>query len=350
MNTTWQNRYFDWIYKTLDTRSKIKIYNVDFTKPWYHLALEKKWTYAITIASEAIQASFENLIPILLTLAFTASKFEYVLYLGGAYAALQILNIVVLHIYSIATNSLGSSYFRNCYEFFLTVDPIFHSTKSSGKIISKISGTWGDFMGIADSVTFNIIPAIVSFATSTIALTTVDTSLAAYTVPAFFLITGINGFGYYYNSKIFKKKIIKSREESNATATENLIQNNLVRATFATEDQLSKYQRQLTKLFSLYSTSNTSSRFVATTTRLLVIGSVVLIGSLLFLKTSNGTLESDLAGSLLITYYFGSRSILRIGRVFHKTIDSYQGLNDMWEYIRNFGKQTYPVISSDNKK
>lgn len=350
MNTTWQSRYFDWIYKFLNTKDKIRTHEVDFTRPWYHLALKQKWAIGFTILFEVVQSSFGNLIPIWLTLTFTSGRFEYMLYVAAAYAALQLINILAMYGFYLANNSLGTSYFNSSYSYFLTVDPIFHSTKSSGKIISKISGSWGDFTGLINSITFNILPAISSFATSAIALATVDSTLAIYTIPAFFLITGVNGYGYYYNSKIFKKRTIKAREESNATATENLIQNNLIRATFATEDQLNKYHRQLKKLFSMYSTSNTSSNIVATTTRLLVIASVVLIASRLFEQTINRSLEPELAGSLLVTYYLGSRSIIRIGRVFYTTIDSYQGLQDMWEYVRNFGQQTYPVIDSDTKK
>ena len=346
---TLRDKYFEQTTKLFGIERKIKPFPVNFSGRWEKFVLRKKWPLLFTLVSEITQSSFENLIPIWLTLAFIEQDLRIFLGVIAGYLVLEIVNRVGLYVYHLAENTLGASYFTSAYGFFLTVDPIYHTTKSSGKIISKITSSWFDLSSLLNQFVFNIFPAIASFATASVALVTVDSSLLGYTLPAFFLITGVSGYGNYFSTKTFKPKIIKAREEANATSTENLMQNALIRATFSTERQLQKFRTRLLRFFGIRTTGRLAAGLILGLSRVLAILSVTLIGFALFNRVQRGEVSSEVAASLVITYYFGVRSILRIGRTISTTADAYIGVNDMWSYIRRFGKQTYPVLDADTE-
>lgn len=345
-----QEKVYTTLYSFYNITKKISPLSVDFEKPWYHLFFLRKWSYAASVISESIQASFENLIPVLFTSSFAAGRMDWLVYICLVYAAIEIMNRYVFYRFFIAQNTVGASYFSSAYSFFMTVDPIYHSTKSSGKIISKITNSWFDFMTLVDQATFNVIPALITFATATITLITFDSSLAWITLPSFLIITIFNGLGSFYNTAVFKPYIIKAREESSGISTENLMQNSLIRATFSTESQLKRYKQSLVKFFATRTSSRITGGFVISITRFLSILSVFAVGARLMNNVINDGMDAAVAGSLVITYYLGIRAIPRVSRVISTTLDAYIGVEDMWNYIRDFGHQSFPVLPQDLEK
>ena len=341
------DRYFALLTRTFRVRRRIKPAPVDFSQRWERLLLRQKYPLLFTLVSEVAQSSFENLIPIWFTLAFTTGDLRIFFAVIAGYLVLEVVNRVSLYFYHIAENTLGASYFTSAYGYFLTVDPLHHSTKSSGKIISKITNSWFDLSSLINQFVFNILPAVATFSTATIALVTIDSSLAIISIPAFFLITGVSGYGSYFSTKTFKPRIIKAREESNAVSTENLMQNALIRATFSTESQLGKFRDKLLNFFAIRTTGKLSGGLIIAVARTLAVLSVALIGYTLYRQVLADEVGAEIAASLVITYYYGVRSILRIGRTVSTTLDAYIGVGDMWSYIRTFGTQSYPVLSSD---
>ena len=339
-----QERISRTLYEYFQISRHLPTLEVDFQKPWTALLLLRKYRYAFQLVIESAQSAYENLIPFLLTRAFLENRVDWLVYVIGGYALLELVNRVAFHNFLLAQNTVGLSYFGACYGFFLTVDPLHHSTRSSGKIISKITNTWFDFMTLVDTLTFNVVPALIGFLTATVAVTQADTSLLYVTLPSFFLITLFNALANLYASGIFKPAVIETREKSSTIATENLMQNALIRTTFTTETQLEKYIRATRKFFAMRTTSRLLSGSIITLTRWLSAGSVLLVALTLFRNESQ---DPAVSASLVVTYFLGIRAIPWMSRVLATILDAYIGLNDMWTYVRDFGTQTYPVLSTD---
>ena len=335
------------LYDFFKIASRLPALDVDFSKSWTRLLWLRKYRYGFQVLMESLQSAYENLIPYLLTQAFLASRLDWLVYTIAGYALLELVNRISFHNFMLAQNTVGLSYFAAAYGFFLTVDPIHHSTRSSGKIISKISNTWFDFMNLVDTLTFNVVPALIGFATATIAVTRADSSLLYITVPSFFVITIFNALANLYASGIFKPAIIKSREVASATATENLMQNALIRTTFTTGTQLDKYVTKQRTFFAMRTTSRLISGSITTITRWLSAGSVLLVALALFDST---TQDPAISASLVITYFLGIRAIPRMSKVLATILDAYIGLDDMWNYVREFGTRTYPVLPNDKPR
>jgi hypothetical protein len=326
---------------------KISPKPLSFERSWWHMFTLKKWTYLFTLLSETAQASYSNVIPILLTAAFTTNNLNLVFATLAGFITLEIINRIMMFKFAFAQQQVGVSYFYAAYKFFLTVDPIYHTTRSSGKILSKVAHTWFDFVTLIDDTVFTIVPALAAFITSTITLSTLDSSVLIVSIPSFFVIVLLNGGGSFYTSKIFKPMVIKSREQANQTSTENLMQTALIRATFTTETQLQKYINHLKEFFGIRTTSQYLGGTLISLSRITIGISVSLVSMILWQKINRGELDSVFAASVVIAYYLGISAVPRIGRVIGNTTDAYIGLTDMWEYVRKFGTQSYPVLPED---
>ncbi|NJS41992.1 hypothetical protein HC766_06975 [Candidatus Gracilibacteria bacterium] len=82
-------------------------------------------------------------------------------------------------------------------------------------------------------------------------------------------------------------------------------------------------------------------------TRLLITGSVVWMVIVMIELISQNKIDSTLAIALLLTYMAGTRQITRVGQTVANFSEGVEDMNDLWDYIRTFGKQTYPVIDKD---
>jgi hypothetical protein len=87
-----------------------------------------------------------------------------------------------------------------------------------------------------------------------------------------------------------------------------------------------------------------------TITRSLYIISTLSIAIVIFYQVSGGSLDQYLGITLIITYINGSSQILRLGRTINDFVEKVTGVIDTFEFIRNFGVQSYPVLESDREK
>lgn len=63
--------------------------------------------------------------------------------------------------YVLAEAGIMGSVSNSAYKFFVKVDPIHHSTRESGKVISKINRAVGAYENTTDILTFNILRFII---------------------------------------------------------------------------------------------------------------------------------------------------------------------------------------------
>ena len=347
LSSEFKERYYNFIYKYFNLEKDIKLIPVDFNKPWYQILLDQKWNLSLQIILEFVQSVFSSLTPIILGFALFNSKIEYLYYFAFGYIVLEIFNRVVIRYFSILIMQSKNSVAFSAYQYFLSVDPIYHTTKSSGQIISKIQKTTSDIELLISAIVEVLLPTIVGFVTVVITIATFDYRLGIVGTISFILITAVNGGLNFINAEIFKKKTIAAEDKAKADSVETLQQNALIRASFASNEQLQKVRKSTVKSMIIESVSRQTFGVTRTLTRIIYAISTLIIGLIIYNLTSTNEINAGIGISLLLAYFNGSSQILRLGDLIRNIIQIISRQEDLFDFIRQFGVQTYPVLEGD---
>ncbi len=347
LSSEFKERYYNFIYKYFNLEKDIKLFPVDFNKEWYQIVLDQKWNLSLQIVVEFVSSIFSSLTPLILGTAFFSNKIEYLYYFAFGYIAIELLNRFVIRYFSILILQSKNSVAFSAYQYFLSVDPIYHTTKSSGQIISKIQKTTSDLEMFISGAAEVFLPTIVGFATVVITIATFDYRLGIVGTISFILIALVNGGLNYLNAEIFKKKTIAAEDKAKADSVETLQQNALIRASFAANEQLGKVKKSTTKYMVLESVSRQTFGVTRTLTRIVYVTSTLLIGLIIYDLTSTNQMNAGIGISLLLAYFNGSGQILRIGDLIRNLIQIVSRQEDLFDFIRQFGVQSYPVLEGD---
>jgi ABC-type multidrug transport system fused ATPase/permease subunit len=344
-NPNFNDLYFNFLDRVFNFEKRIKLFDVDFAKPWYVNLLKKKYRYLFIMLSELSYNIFEPLVPIGFGIAISQQKYEYILYIGFAFIFFEIFNSLAVYVNILTNAEVQGSISVGAQEFFLTVDPIYHSTKSSGSILSKIQAGGGrDFIMMINSIFFNVLPIITSYITVTVTLVYFNGYLGIIATVFFIIITILTSFFRYINSSALSKKWINARDKYASVSTENLVQNALIRSSFATIEIMEK-----TKKLAISSIITRSIMFMGGITvtlisRILYTISILIIGYGILDLVQNNTISPVIGTTIIITYMSGSRQVLRIGETIGDITESIANVNDLFTFITSFGKQTFPVL------
>jgi ABC-type multidrug transport system fused ATPase/permease subunit len=347
LSSEFKERYYNFIYKYFNLEKDIKLLPVDFNKPWYQILLDQKWNLSLQIILEFVQSVFSSLTPVILGFALFNSKIEYLYYFAIVYIILEIFNRVVIRYFSILIMQSKNSVAFSAYQYFLSVDPIYHTTKSSGQIISKIQKTTSDLEMLISAIVEVLLPTVIGFLTVVITIATFDYRLGIVGTISFILITTVNGGLNFINAEIFKKKTIAAEDKAKADSVETLQQNALIRASFASNEQLQKVRKSTVKSMIIESVSRQTFGVTRTLTRIIYAISTLLIGLIIYNLTSTNEINAGIGISLLLAYFNGSSQILRLGDLIRNIIQIISRQEDLFDFIRQFGVQTYPVLETD---
>ncbi len=341
----------DTIYKFLQEKSgirnRIKFFEIDFKKPWWKIFLKQRFAFALVLVSESVQSIFDSLTLLILGLVVSQQNYIYLIIYTTIYLFLEILNRVSLYTYQNAFSSIQGSLNQQGFRFFLTVDPIHHSTKSTGVIQSKINSAGSQLTGMLDVFLFDILPISIGYFSIVVTLFSFSRLLGLVGVVFFILITMVSFVGNVTVSKVFTSFWIKKRERWNAIAIENLYQNNLIRSTFSTDKQTRKLETATKDGLEARTIAHFSRSLLIFCIRLLIISSIVIISAIIINMTQSGSIEVVTGTALLLTFVRGSGQIMRIGRVVTRFTEGVENMNDLWKFINNFGQQTFPVLDKD---
>ncbi len=237
---------------------------------------------------------------------------------------------------------------QSAQEFFLTVDPICHSTKSTGQILSKIMRAGPAFEDVIDMVIFDLVSMISSFLATIAALFSFSLTLGF--AGSFMIITLciFNIWAQIFKTKSFQKTCVELEDNYKAVSTETVQQAPFVRAAFASIEQVQK----LTNLNKKYMISEGNSwqagTYINVATRSIYIMSLLFIGILALNQAISGSISSTTALAIILTYSADTQDVLYVGDKIKRLANSLANINDLFDFIRGFGTQTFPVLESEN--
>jgi hypothetical protein len=345
---TLQTRYFDWMMRMFDYQSKMKIYPVNFNQPWWKIIWHQKKLFIALLVMQGGLSYYDSLAFLWLSVAIQGMNFGQIVVLFGVRILLTLLFHVVFYYNAIFQLSTIHSVSYSATQFFLEVDPIYHSTRSSGKIISKTHQGSDSYESLLDVVTFELLGFVIQTAAVIVTMLQYDIKIGLAVTISFALIGALSVSINLWNTSVFKEKRISLEDKVTAVSVENLQQSGYIRSTFATEHQLTKFKGHINNLTSVEGTAWHADGTGHVLVNILYCLTQILLCYLIFNSIQSGQLSS-LVGIGLITIYHQSFSNIRnLGNMTKRLTRSYTRIVDLYDYIRKFGKQTYPVLENEN--
>jgi len=339
-----RQKYYPLLEKFFGVNKNPEILEIDFQKPWWDIIWRQKSKYLITLFFETFLYVFLTLIPLIIIRVIDSGQINYLFLFVGLWLILNILPNFYIRIFVRMSSTCVQSVYYSSVRFFLTVDPIFHTTRSSGQIIAKVNRGSDAYIEFLDIFTFEIVTKGISLITALVAVCTLDLSLGLLATACTFFIIMISGIGRYLATSITAREQILQDDKRKELGVESLSANNYIRSSFATPEQNQKVLKTSRKMYGVDATKSMTNITSDVITRCLYILSFLIISWNIFNQINTGKLSTALGLAILLTFYTGSRDIWSVGSTIQKLVDKITQIKDLYTFIRGFGKQTYPVL------
>lgn len=341
--------YHDSIYNFFNRFGGAKILEVDFKKPWWDVIWQQKLPIGFSVLFYTFQSILITLNPIIFSFLLTSNHFEWILYFIGFWIFLSIFQVWVSYLFDLATIKSILSVELSAHKYFLTVDPIFHSTRSSGQIINKINKACGAYDPIFEIFTFSILNAVFGLITVVTAISFVDIKLGIITGVCLTIMVVFSSWTEVVRNDVFEIRNIPIDDRLKSTLVENLAQNSMIRSSFATDLQLNKTIFDNTAVFKSTLASWNASSLNNILRRVIFWFFTSYLCFELFNMIKIGKMDAVVGAGLLVTYFAAYNSMAHIGGQIKNFLQSKTRITDLWKFINQFGVQTFPVLESVNE-
>ncbi len=336
--------YHDLVYTIFNKFNGAKILEVDFQKPWWDILWQQKTSIAFTVSFFAFQSIIITLNPIIFAYFLTTNHIDFALYFIGFWIFMSIFQISITYLFDLNIIRTMASVEFAAHKFFLTVDPIFHSTRSSGQILNKITKACAAFDPIFEIFTFSILNAIFNLITVVTAICFVDLRLGVITGICLFVMVSFSSWTELVRNDIFEKRTIPIDDRLKSTLVENLSQNSMIRSSFATSLQLDKTKFDSIQSFKSFIASWNASSLNNILRRVIFWIFTAYLVLELFGLIKIAKIDAVIGAGLLVTYFAAYNSMAHIGAQIKNFLQSKTRIEDLWKFINNFGTQSFPVL------
>lgn len=104
--TKLQNWFYDFTIKLFRVSDGLKIYPIDFSKPWWHIFKHQKLVFAVVILSEIIQSIYETLLPFIFGKAISDKNPQIIIWNLIFFLILEVFNRIVIRYFSVFYNCI----------------------------------------------------------------------------------------------------------------------------------------------------------------------------------------------------------------------------------------------------
>ncbi len=337
-------QFFAQVVKVFKYNKRMKLVEIDFSKPWWDLLVQQKRLVFINILNQLFGNVILALAPVAVAYAIERQDVKLFLLIILVIALSRLLAHIMYYFDPILRIQSSQSITYSANKFFLTTDPINHSNRSSGEIISKINRASTGIESLLGLVTLEFLSLGFTIISTVWIFWNFNYIYGLVVLGSLSFIIFFNIICFYYRSKI-QKIIIKYEDKAQTINVETLQQTHYIRSGFATPEQAGKMFSANTKRMYLEASSWRLAGYIISTTQFLFFISLAILG---YLIITNKDVNVVIAASLLVSYFNIGNQIYFIGYSVNQLIKHYIGITDLYSFIRNFGKQTYPVLEGDN--
>ncbi|MEM1312361.1 MAG: hypothetical protein AAGF07_02770 [Patescibacteria group bacterium] len=343
-NKEFSQKYFPLFENAFGFAKRARQHNVDFSQAWYNIFKFEIKRLAVVFFLEIVIRSFMATFPIILSLVITRMD-KSLFYLASiGYLSVYVVGSFVMHNYTIAVANLINSVYYSAVKFFLVVDPKFHVSRSSGQVISKVGRGSEAVESILDVFMFELSGALAGLLAVVIAIININFEIGIYAMISVILLCSVAVFNQILRVNIVTPAVIESEDNLKAAGVETLQQVNHIRSSFASNEQINKVRNLTSRFSSVQATKWLVGIFATNITRVLFVVSFMVVGTITLDKINENLLPLPIAIGLLGSFLTASTQIIFLGRAVERFSDRISRLIDLFDFIRSFGKQTYPVL------
>ena len=342
-----ENYYAFWT-NFANLKEKAHILPLNFLEPWTRLISRQKVYLIIALSCEIVIQTFYTIYPFLIGIILEKQTYSYFLYLIGTWLCIIFLEYISMYFSLLLETQCINSVQYNAFEFFLTADPIFHTMKASGKLFAKIERCARAYEDFLDIILWDILPVIIGMTTVIVTFLITDLKLGIVALILLTIIALINISLNLFTNATFEHRIIDADDTVKALSVESLTQVPLIRSSFATNEIAELARVRNRQMMHKQGTAWLAFAASVAISRFAYLISILVLGSLIFSLISSSYLSVLAGTTLLLTYINGTYEIIQIGRRLRKLLQATTRINDLFNFIRKFGKQTFPVLSQEH--
>ena len=322
--------------------------DINFSKPWWNVFLQQKLDIIIVLLTTTISNILITLFPKLLGWAIETESFLNLTAMISLYLMDEACNWFIWSPrYMKLYGRICESFRCSAYQTLLTIDPIYHAQQSSGTGIGKIRRTMEAYKDLIKTMLDDVIPLIISLITMLGLFLYIDTFLAITASFGLLIISIFFGFAAVVLTQPIEQQANHDDDRANHIGAESLVQARFIRATFASNQIRDRLRSSHTKVFNSFTHFLLTYRFMRGVFIFIYTICIGLITGYLIhlMKTEGMTAINALA--LVTTIINSTYPLLKLDKRIRETISSYRKIKDFYHFIHAFGKQSYPVYSTN---
>ncbi len=347
MKKSFENNYYSFFERMYNQVNLVNINQINFSQSWLQVFWSHKIPLFISLLLWSIANVWDGAALVLIGYVFSTGNNSALILILILYLIRYLLSGISLYLTVGVEKSIIYSIKNSASNFFLSVDPIHHSTKSSGQIQSKIDRCADGYQDIIINVLFKLLPAIISPITSLVILFNFDYRIGIISSSISLIMVVCTYAATKLNTKIVVPKVIKKEDDFKKSQIESLYQNTYIRSVFGTpQASLNSTNFSLSAAYGA-AVSNFSSIFYMTISRAILWVNILFVGIMLFesIKSSNSELAVTVAA--FSAFIMSQNAIVDLGLYIDRFVKAVFGVKDLFKFINNFGEQTFPVLDKD---
>jgi ABC-type multidrug transport system fused ATPase/permease subunit len=335
-------KVYNFLEKLFGMVGKIRIHPVDFNLPWYSI-YKKYWVrLGVSLFVETIVWVFFTSLPLIINYAIKTQNITLVISLGLVFMMLSIMVQTHMRSYVLAEAGIMGSISNSAYKFFVKVDPIHHSTRESGKVISKINRAVGAYENTTDILTFNILRFIIQISVILFSFIYYDFTVGIIAAGSLIIMLVVSTISQIFIAKNVTPKDNDQGDIQSQVEVESLQQVALIRSSFATPEHIQKLKKTNIRTGEVQATVWISFISTAFIPRILFGIFFIIISLIIVNLVKIGNIDVITSISL-IAMYMSTYSIILAGRDIERLVSNIEKIKNLYTYIQEYGDSSYPV-------
>jgi ABC-type multidrug transport system fused ATPase/permease subunit len=329
---------------------KENLWLIDFDKPWWYIYWQKRLYLIPGLSMEFTYSVIRVIFPLVVSYSFEKKAYLVLIYFIFFRIILSFIAWWVYKGWVIFIENLPVSIRFSANKFFLTTDPIHHSTRNSGQIVSKIGRAEEASRQLVTDFSWDLVNLLTSLLATVAGFYYIDFKIGTFLALSLILLIVVSIIDNNFRSTIYQVKRIPVEDGLKSVELENLQQTSYIRSLFATQTQLEKVTSKGLQLMNLnYSGWRSGGILWQTITTFYYLIGLFLV---LFLinQVENNSLTPLTAIALLTTFLLGTSNVLQAGNLVQSLTRSIISIQDLFDFIKEYGKESYPVLDKKNEK
>jgi ABC-type bacteriocin/lantibiotic exporter with double-glycine peptidase domain len=335
-------RFSKWF--TAFDENSIKPFEIDFSKPWWSPYLSVKRLIGVVFVSTILVNLYTGFFPLWLGIIFQSRSFHLIWIPLSLYF---VVNFIFDH-YSGRANQILQAKLENSLQTknqqaLLTTDPIFHTTRSSGEIISKISRIY-KYTSLFENIIWGIVSNFSGAFFAGLSLFAISTTLGIIAQINIIVVTFLCYVILHFTTVWHEDELIKLNDKESQDRVDNISQTTYIRANFATTARLNIYLNSFRNAKLMDMQKWRMFDWIFWLLKLISYTSFMVIIYVSVGLVQNGEADVELVLPVVLGYFANSSALLWQGYTVTNILENYTNIKDYWKFMQGIPAGTYPVL------